>query len=172
MKGRWQRSEAKLNTSRHIEAEIPPELDDYIIRFLGDDSISLRSCALVCRAWLVPSQRLLFYEVTIGSQQQYENFAEVITNSTFLQECVHILRIDRSKYLYSLNYPWINTKLAPALSSLLTNLHTFELVKVDERWRRETFTHLSKLKSLRSSQRVSVYPWNFLTKITAHPLRR
>ena len=144
-----------MKASRHVEVEFPPELDDYIINFLGDDSISLRRCALVCRAWLVPCQRALFREVTIRTDRQYDKFATAISQSSFLQGCVRILRADRRGHKYSLNYPWINTNFAPTLPSLLTNLHTFEFVEIDERWKPDTFTHLSKLGSVRHLSIVS-----------------
>lgn len=92
---------------------------------------------------------MLFREITIRTERQYDRFAAVVSQSSFLQECVRIFRADRRGHNYSLNYPWINTKFAPNLSPLLTKLHTFELFEIDERWKPDTFTHLSKLGSVR-----------------------
>ncbi|OCH85145.1 hypothetical protein OBBRIDRAFT_334360 [Obba rivulosa] len=44
---------------------LPPELIDYTINFLHNDSKALKACALVCRAWLPSAQLHLFYEMCL-----------------------------------------------------------------------------------------------------------
>ncbi|KAF9031952.1 hypothetical protein BDZ89DRAFT_1063570 [Hymenopellis radicata] len=40
---------------------LPPELVYAIVEYLSDDEKTLRSCALVSRAWSGPSQQALFH---------------------------------------------------------------------------------------------------------------
>ncbi|KAJ7221371.1 hypothetical protein GGX14DRAFT_429511 [Mycena pura] len=75
-------------------APIPLELVELIISFLHPGSLNplngegnflnkssastTAKCALVCRAWLPPSRRILFYRVHIGKYQAY-GFAQLFT---------------------------------------------------------------------------------------------
>jgi hypothetical protein len=47
--------------------QLPPELIEHIIDYLHDSPEDLRSCALVCKAWLAPSRFHLFYKITLYS---------------------------------------------------------------------------------------------------------
>ncbi|CAL1715521.1 unnamed protein product [Somion occarium] len=128
--------------------ELPPELDEYLMNFLANDPGSLRACALTCRAWLVASREILYQDVTIENEQQFERFEETITMSPYIQECVRILRIDRSRRKYELNYSWVNNKLSPILPKQLKKLHTLELKHLEERWKSNSFDNLSLFTSV------------------------
>jgi hypothetical protein len=54
-----------------MKPRLPLEIIDYIIDFLHDNRTSLRTCALVCRAWLTSSRRHLFEKVFISSAGGY-----------------------------------------------------------------------------------------------------
>jgi len=46
---------------------LPPELVEQIFDFLQQDKRALKACSLVCRAWLSPAYRRLFYETRLYS---------------------------------------------------------------------------------------------------------
>ncbi|KAG6857309.1 hypothetical protein H0H87_006502 [Tephrocybe sp. NHM501043] len=46
------------------------------------DQDLLRQCALVCRAWSLPAQKLLFSSVTLRSQLSCNSFSKAVTRST------------------------------------------------------------------------------------------
>ncbi|OCH87435.1 hypothetical protein OBBRIDRAFT_736158, partial [Obba rivulosa] len=48
-----------------MTSELPPELTDRVIDFLHDDLNALRSCALVCHAWLSASRYHVFRSLVI-----------------------------------------------------------------------------------------------------------
>jgi hypothetical protein len=48
-----------------IKPQLPPELIDRVIDHLHNSSSGLRTCALVCRAWLASSRFHLFYTIHI-----------------------------------------------------------------------------------------------------------
>jgi hypothetical protein len=54
------RSRSDTNSRR-----LPPELTEHIINYLHDSPEDLRSCALVCKAWLAHSRSHLFYKIAI-----------------------------------------------------------------------------------------------------------
>ncbi|KAJ7754572.1 hypothetical protein B0H16DRAFT_748420 [Mycena metata] len=67
---------------------LPPELIDLVIR-LDIDVDTLRSCALVCRAFLQPSQRYLFATVDLGTPHgPVPRFHDLLRNSPHL--CAHV----------------------------------------------------------------------------------
>ncbi|KAK7687295.1 hypothetical protein QCA50_009800 [Cerrena zonata] len=127
---------------------LPPELEEAIMNFLVDHPDALRACALACRSWLATSRMVLFRKITIESETQFDAFEKAAISSPFIQECVRILRIDRSTQGYKLNYPWVNSKLSPILPKQLKRLHAFELVKVEERWKVKSFSSLAEFRNV------------------------
>ena len=85
----------RLGDGSYRYIEVPPELDEVIIGFIIEDLKLLKLCALVCRSWLVPCRRVLFREITIESEKQYDALDAVVTVSPFIQECIRVLRLDR-----------------------------------------------------------------------------
>ncbi|EJF56200.1 hypothetical protein DICSQDRAFT_28725, partial [Dichomitus squalens LYAD-421 SS1] len=54
-----------------------------------EDTRALHSCALVCRAWRVRSQRNLFYSVVLHDVAAIEKLSTVLANAPHLCEYVH-----------------------------------------------------------------------------------
>ena len=112
------------------QLSLPLELHEYILEFLENERESLKTCALVCRVWLAYSRKLLYRDITIRTEVQYDALTEAIKSSPYIQECIHILRIDRRDQRYKLVYPWINSKIRRLLPQNLKRLHTLEFIEV------------------------------------------
>ncbi|RPD56784.1 hypothetical protein L226DRAFT_574134 [Lentinus tigrinus ALCF2SS1-7] len=75
---------------------LPPELEDYIISFLREDSRTLCVCARVCKEWLTVCRTYLFDKVSFETPQAYASFVEQVLGSLRLQtslEMVHRIEI-------------------------------------------------------------------------------
>lgn len=55
-----------------MTVQLPQELVDWIIDCLHEDSATLRSCSLVCRAWLHNSRMRPFLDSEVPSKHQLE----------------------------------------------------------------------------------------------------
>ncbi|THH21314.1 hypothetical protein EUX98_g8406 [Antrodiella citrinella] len=148
---------------RVIEATVvfPPELDDYLMNIMSKDPNSLKTCALVCRAWLAASRVYLFRDVTIENEDMFLRFEDVVVHSPMIQDRVRTLRIDRSGRRFEMTFPWINNNLSLTLPTQLTLLEAFEMHTVQEKhWKPETFHNLSQFTTV---TRLSVLHCGFST---------
>ncbi|KAJ7350755.1 hypothetical protein DFH08DRAFT_644137, partial [Mycena albidolilacea] len=64
----------------------PQELIDEILDYLADDKYSLRTCSLVCRAWVLRTRACLFESCRLSRERHVVGFGEVLQspNCTFL----------------------------------------------------------------------------------------
>ncbi|KAM6498767.1 hypothetical protein JOM56_006715 [Amanita muscaria] len=86
------------------------------------DIAILKSCSLVCRAWTMPAQRLLFRHVTLKNQRALESFVDAIDRSTF-QGCVRGDAVRRLRVTIDHNDPLgINQQSLALGVSLCPNL--------------------------------------------------
>ncbi|KAJ7662232.1 hypothetical protein DFH06DRAFT_1471788 [Mycena polygramma] len=72
---------------------LPQELIDIIIHENSTDLTTLLSCALVCRAFLWPSQACIFSEVGLSSQARADHFHGFLVDSPHLRRYVRTLDI-------------------------------------------------------------------------------
>jgi hypothetical protein len=82
--------------STSLTSLFPQELIDHIIDDSGMDSVTLRSCALVCRAFLRPSQARIFSHldcVLSGFDLGFERLYDVLSESPHLIRHITSLRI-------------------------------------------------------------------------------
>jgi hypothetical protein len=73
---------------------LPQELFDHIIDLLYYDKTTLRTCAIVCRAWRAHSQRHLFRSITIPTRERWQGFIALLEVSPQLGSFVKNLRIE------------------------------------------------------------------------------
>ena len=79
------------------DSRLPVEVCENVIDMLYsmdlqdqvEHSRALHSCALVCKAWRVRSQRNLFYSVVLQDTDALEKFAAVLDNGPHLSDYVH-----------------------------------------------------------------------------------
>ncbi|KAJ7833071.1 hypothetical protein B0H13DRAFT_2111576 [Mycena leptocephala] len=82
-----------MNTASRI-SRIPQELIDIIVHENDTDSATLRSCALVCRAFLPSAQASIFSEIElIPKGSRAELLYEILVDSPHLRRHVRTLRI-------------------------------------------------------------------------------
>jgi hypothetical protein len=82
-----------MNTASRI-SRIPQELIDIIVHENDTDSATLRSCALVCRAFLPSAQASIFSEIElIPKGGRAEPLHEILVDSPHLRRHVRTLRI-------------------------------------------------------------------------------
>lgn len=59
----------------------PQELCDYFIDHLHDDTNSLRSCGLVCKAWAPPARYHIFHTVYLPSKERLIRWSQIFDTS-------------------------------------------------------------------------------------------
>ena len=72
---------------------LPPELCDYTIDFLHDDSAALKKCSLICKAWLPAARFHLFRKVDIHSQCTCDAFYRLLSRAPGLGEIVRQVHV-------------------------------------------------------------------------------
>jgi hypothetical protein len=134
-----QTSTSQVDTNMPLSRAQPqlfPELNDRIIDYLHDNIIALRTCALVCKAW-VPSCRFhLFYTIrTASSYKDEEPRCRKLYD--LVQRSSHIAFYIRELIIYGENNSILNLErvLIPLLRCL-TELRTLGLDGVD--WKQLT----------------------------------
>ncbi|KAJ6513726.1 hypothetical protein C8R47DRAFT_618103 [Mycena vitilis] len=78
---------------RGIPSHLPPELIDIIIRENATDLPTLRSCALICRAFLRTSQACIFCDVHLSSQSRANQLHDLLVDSPHLHTYIRCLSI-------------------------------------------------------------------------------
>ncbi|KAJ7720088.1 hypothetical protein DFH07DRAFT_309430 [Mycena maculata] len=118
-------------------AEVVPELVDLIFSFLhtlplkygsGEANFLVKSvastlgkCALVCKAWVPSSRRILFYRVHVG-QNNTDAFGELLGRPQLLTFLPFIREIELA------DGDWTNTELPKILARLPPSIHTLMLI--------------------------------------------
>jgi len=106
---------------------LPPELIDHIIDYLHDSPSTLRTCALVCQAWIAPSRFHLFYFLSIGPKRRSSVPLESVSLLQLLQESPNIALYIREFHFSvgskSQNSDWpVLDRILPRLLGKLTQL--------------------------------------------------
>ncbi len=113
---------------------VPVEVCERVIGAVYDDryalvsaaSATLTSCALVCRAWRSPAQRVLFHYVTLRDKDMLYSFRELLDASPELGPYVHALEL--RGYLH---VPYSPAVLFPTvIGGRLVNLVEVHLIEV------------------------------------------
>ncbi len=86
-----------MNEGRHlaISPRLPPELSDAVMDFLHNDKKTLRTCALVCKAWVATSRLHLFHEITLQVKDGRfsEVFAQMLRSASAVSSSVKVLHV-------------------------------------------------------------------------------
>ena len=94
--------------------EFPQELCDYIFETLRNDSLSLKNCSLVCKAWLHATRTHLFRQVIL-TPKNIDPFTYLIIDSlSTVHPHVRKLELRRISYLNR----WIVSNFTPTLTHL------------------------------------------------------
>ncbi|THU82256.1 hypothetical protein K435DRAFT_784692 [Dendrothele bispora CBS 962.96] len=141
-------SVAPIRRSSRIAARqgwrIPPEILLLIMKGLCDSKVSLKTAALVCRAWRGPAQVYMFSQMHIRQSQDCSRISKIIQKSPHLTSHVNTLFVEEH-YAYSPRFgsikdrPLISrvsylqsrdaTKIAPILGS---SVQTLKVEQCDE----------------------------------------
>jgi Leucine Rich Repeat len=79
---------------------LPLELIEIVLDDLGDIT-SLKSCALVCRNWLLSTRRLLFHTVSLDyNKSDYKDLIDILESSSDIADCVRCLNLRGSDPSY------------------------------------------------------------------------
>ncbi|KAF9041959.1 hypothetical protein BDZ89DRAFT_1059999 [Hymenopellis radicata] len=114
------------------EPIVPQELVDLILRCLtstsGSDDITLRNCALVCRAWAHSSQRVLFRCVRVSGYPDLRRLLSCFRSSPHLAAFTRDITVSaKNRDHYDEPYPTaVYVACLDALFSLLTNVTLVE----------------------------------------------
>lgn len=98
---------------------LPQELTDYIVDYLADDKRALRTCALICRAFVRRSRAHIFEEVFLSYSPSDDNFLDVCSYSTTVLQSVRTLHIDCLRSQQLLQLPRDELLIFPSLRHLL-----------------------------------------------------
>ncbi|PIL32984.1 hypothetical protein GSI_05102 [Ganoderma sinense ZZ0214-1] len=116
---------------------IPTEVCENVIDMLYDlhtyitrENIStLHSCTLVCRAWRVRSQRMLFYQVQLADATSFRRLSTVLDHAPHLRDYVFQVELTG----YHLHYTTSIFALFPAVfTGKLPNLFHIDVVHFDD----------------------------------------
>ena len=113
----------------HIPTEVCENIIDMLYSDRTEDTlqdiITLHSCAVVCRAWRVRSQKMLFYKIQLSNSSSFRKLAEVLDAAQHLRGYVHEVRLT--------GYHLQTTKsiLAPFLPVFARKLSNLERIYVD-----------------------------------------
>ena len=121
--------------ARHIPIEVCENFINMLYSPYRDFShelenfAALRNCALVCRAWRVRAQRMLFYAVHLNDFASLYRFAAILKAGPYLCACVHeVTLISRSFHTTA-----SVLSLFPALfAGKLAKLHRFRIWRISE----------------------------------------
>jgi hypothetical protein len=71
---------------------LPQELSEDILALICDRNDAL-SCSLVCRAWVIPSQRVLFHEISIRTRQRWHDLINFLLATPHLPLIIAKIRM-------------------------------------------------------------------------------
>ncbi|EIW78455.1 hypothetical protein CONPUDRAFT_167459 [Coniophora puteana RWD-64-598 SS2] len=117
---------------------IPPEMTDYIIDHLHDDTPALGACALVCRSWLPAARFHLFSSVSVHPWKK-DAFLALLASSTqggpprldSFASSVRHLYIREGRGAFEWEQKWLSTGLPGLCASLsLGALESLEIEQV------------------------------------------
>ena len=104
-----------------VSLEFPQELCDHIFDSLQNDSLSLKRCSLVCKAWLHATRTHLFRRVILTPKNIDPFTILIIDSRSTVHPHVRNLELRRINYLNR----WIISNFAPTLTHLHMRDMTF-----------------------------------------------
>ncbi|KAF9040988.1 hypothetical protein BDZ89DRAFT_1034925 [Hymenopellis radicata] len=133
---------------------IPQELVDLILRCLtstsGSDDITLRNCALVCKAWTHSSQRVLFRRVRVSGYTDMSGLLSCFRSSPHLAAFTRDITVPARDSDHE-QYPTaVYMHCLDALFPLLTNVTLVEATFVSDLWDVDEVDHKSNQAFLAS----------------------
>ncbi|THH28131.1 hypothetical protein EUX98_g6057 [Antrodiella citrinella] len=138
---------------------LPPELDDQIMSMLAGIPHDLRSCTLICRAWLAASRTYLFRDIMVEGEAMCLHLKEVVARSPAIQESISTLNVrigpkDRS-------HRWIETALSSILPTQSTHLKVFGILFAFTAWPADSILNMTRFTSV---TRLTIDECTFSTK--------
>ncbi|PIL32934.1 hypothetical protein GSI_05052 [Ganoderma sinense ZZ0214-1] len=116
----------------HVPTEVCENIIDMLYSNTGRDTLhniaALHSCALVCRAWRVRSQKMLFYKVMLLEVTPLHKFAAVLDDGQHLRDYVHQVSLV-GYHLHTTTS--IFTLFAAVVSRKLPNLERIDVVHLE-----------------------------------------
>lgn len=72
---------------------LPIELVELILSHLSNDRATLKSCTLVCRAWIPDARRTLFHTIKIDEHTDYRQVLDILKRSPGIRSCIKNLNL-------------------------------------------------------------------------------
>ena len=107
---------------------LPTELTDIIIDLLRDDTTCLRRCSLVCKAWIPPTRRHLFHEISIGPNDdsgKHERLLQLVLSSPDIVQFIRCLLLggaENGEDMVLRSRAWARIRETQSLHRLLSML--------------------------------------------------
>ncbi|KAM5537720.1 hypothetical protein V8D89_008607 [Ganoderma adspersum] len=126
---------------RHIPTEVCENIIDMLYSYLARDTFqeigTLHSCALVCRAWRVRSQRMLFFKVQLSDGPSIHRLSAILDAGPHLRGYVHEVTLIG----YYLNTTAIIFAIFPAVfAGKLPNIWRVDVIHLSEHAQTTTAT--------------------------------
>jgi hypothetical protein len=84
---------AERTLSSTMSPTLPQELSEDILTLISDRNDAI-SCSLVCRAWVLPSQRVLFHEISIRTRQRWHDLINFLLATPHLHLVIAKIRME------------------------------------------------------------------------------
>lgn len=105
-----------LFTSRHGDGQtIPPEVWDLVIDAAADDPRTMKTCAVICRAFLSRSRHHLFQSVTITTSGAAESLIPAFKRTPEIRGVVRELRLGSLRSTIDREIDWVMRALQTLL---------------------------------------------------------
>lgn len=104
----------------------PTEITEAILDNLDEDQSSLKSCALVCSAWLASARPRLFYKCTITNKEKTREAARFFMSSPEVAAHIRYLDINRGQNRDN----WIDFADVESVLSALPSLRFLSISKI------------------------------------------
>lgn len=129
--------QSSFNPFVRMPTTLPQELVDSVIDHCHDDPMTLRSCALVCNAWLPSSRSHIFHSITLQPPDKPTKKSFFVRKLTDTQRLLRMLQFSPEIALYVRNLSicegmvgreWIaQERTLPVFLSMLKNVQRFQL---------------------------------------------
>ena len=135
---------------------LPLEIEEEVIGFLHNDPRSLYRCALVRREWVPRCRVLLYYNVTITTEDQFWAFVRTVRSQPYIRRLVRCIRFDLTWQKRRLLLNWVAENLLNIPGPELVNLNTLEFINLKDIWSYPSmYTTLAQWGSIRKLSLIS-----------------